>query len=877
MTQFEGIALIVGLCGGLCLSGYWLASLLESATSAERLAVSMLAGLSSMLLLVSAVNFFLPLAWPWVLICLIAPFATLLWPRSRHSLVADLIAFWRDPETRLVGVLLSLFFCLLLWPLLADSATVFYDGSPNHDSFFWISTAEYLKRHTYLMPVVKSQTQPLFSATQAVIGLTPDWGRMGAEGLLALTSSLAGTSPLKLYLYGTVALYLPWAAAVYLAAKTFFSNKLTILSLFALAVLQPLFVFYYANANLPNLLGMLTGAAAILATEQALRTPGKFAGSFGAWWALLVLSLHGLYCSYPEMIPFTGLSCTLLWIRAWFRRRTSEDRRSVLYVAAAAALSAVINPVTTLRAFHGFFSVLGIAQANQHHINIFSSLSLGEYVPALSTLDVPGARRLGDWIGAPLSLALLAGAGLALWRSRDRFGVFAILSGGGVLLIYTLATGFNYGWQKTVQFTGVFISLVVPVMAVDALWGSDPRPVFWRWLTRGSATLIGCFMLHATLRSGLDVHAWSKQKVISNDWFNLRDESRSRLRGAPVLVEAGTFRMAFFHGMWATYFLPESDVYFGARGEQSGGYLRGSVINEADHDIPAPSATLVGRDWAETFDANSPRLLTGREYALLTRSNRVLEMEGVFPLNGVPDVAANDFRLTLQPAVASELHLTLTARAKHELPVKAVWKIHRETGEGSLPLATLEGPPPWRFTVPLLTRQTQTLRFTQSEDVGAGDKYPFVLTDLAVRSSAAPLDPSGATVDFTQETAWQDYLPEGLAQASEEAGTIARVDGASLRFSAMETAADVALDLIAVPTHSANAAPPLPTELWFNDSLIFTGSFQGPGVLRVRIFAEHWNQRPIGTIRLGFPGNPEGGPQLILKQLSVRPDTSPRP
>lgn len=878
MNPLEGIALILGLCAGLCLSGYWLASLLETSTTAERLAVSMLAGLASLLLLVSAVNFFVPLVWPWVGLCLLPLLATLAWGRSRRSLVRDGRGFWHDAESRLVGAFLLLFFGLLLWPLLRDSAMVFYDGSPNHDSFFWISNAEYLKKHSYMVPVLKSPTQPLFNATQAIIGWHPDWGRMGAEGLLALTSALAGTSAIKLYLYSTVALYLPWVAAVYLVAKTFFTSKLSPLSLAALATLQPLFIFYYANANLPNLIGMLVGVAAVLATEQALRSSSSATSSFWSWWCLLVLSLHGLYCAYPEMIPFIGLSCLLLWSRGFLQRRDASGRRQTQLVAAAALLSLALNPATTIRALHGFFAVMGIAQANQHYINIFAGLAPGEYLPALSTLNIPLARSLDNWLGVPVSLAIIIGGGLALWHARDRFGVFAILAGGLLLFIYTLATGFAYGWQKTVQFSGIFVVVIAPVMALDSLWTLAVKPAVARWLARGGALLLGTFMLHSTIKSGTDVHAWSTLKTISTDWFDLRSHSRAHLQQAPVLVEAGTFRMAFFHGMWAAYFMPDSHIFFGTRGEQSGGYLRSDVISETDHAIPPAAAVLVGRPWADSFDANSPQIVAGREFALLERSNRMWDMQGVTPVNGPPDFASDQFSFELTPAVVSQLDFTLTPRAPDPVPTTTSWTVTRRVSGQPDQVTIVQGPPPWHMTVPLLPRQRQHISVSADTPAETLAEYRHIISDLRIRSAPGPMNPAGQILDFTRPETWHDFLPRGLTPVSNGTGVETAPDSAEMHFVALPAKTDIDLVLIAEPIeHSAPAQGPLQTELWFNGGAIFAGAFQGPGVLRARIFSEHWNLQPVGLLQLRFPGNPAGGPRLLIRSLSLQPAVTPRP
>ncbi len=93
------------------------------------------------------------------------------------------------------------------------------------------------------------------------------------ETLLALFSGLAGTTPLHICLYFAAALFLPWLAAVYLAVTTFFRTELSRGSLAALVLLQPIFVFFYANSNLPNLLGAILGAMTVIATGAGASAP----------------------------------------------------------------------------------------------------------------------------------------------------------------------------------------------------------------------------------------------------------------------------------------------------------------------------------------------------------------------------------------------------------------------------------------------------------------------------------------------------------------------------------------------------------------------------------------------------------------------------
>ena len=220
MNQLEGLLILLGLPAALLLSGYWLAALLADSEPHERLAYGLAAGLGVLLAAVAAVNLFRPLAGFWAYVCLAPVAFTLLLPRSRKGLVRDLLLATKDAP-RITLVAGAVFALLLLWPVIVDPSALFYDGTSNHDSFFWIAGAEHLKRHTYMeMPVVTPE-QPLTYPAGAFVGWNPPWGRMGAEGLLALASSVVGLSPLKLYLYGTASLAIVWCALAGLIVRTF--------------------------------------------------------------------------------------------------------------------------------------------------------------------------------------------------------------------------------------------------------------------------------------------------------------------------------------------------------------------------------------------------------------------------------------------------------------------------------------------------------------------------------------------------------------------------------------------------------------------------------------------------------------------------------
>jgi hypothetical protein len=729
MNFLENCLLLVGLPIGMILTGYWLAARLTHVSAAERLAVAALAGLALLLWNIASVNFFKPLSQGWALLCLWPVAITLFSAHARILLLRDVAAVSFNRRGAAAAVTAAAFLALLLWPLLSRPSLVFYDGTSNHDAFFWISAAEHLKRHSYMEVPAGSAVRAMTNATPAIIGWHPTWGRMGAEGLLAFTSSVVGLAPLKLYLAATATLIVPWIAAVFLAARTFWIGRLGIVAIFALIALQPMFVFFHGNANLPNFVGALMAAAAVIASERSLR---QEAGR-EVWLILLIFSLHGLLCSYPEMLPFVVIPGGLLWLRVWFVRGVRAAWRPAVATAAAWILSAAINPASSVRAWAGFVSSFDTARANENWANLFAPLLWLEYIPALATLSVGASKALDPVLGALLSLALLLGLALAFRRATDRVGAFFTLAGSTALLVYTLYTGFNYGWQKTVQFGGAFWAAVFPVAIVEVLIRSCPKNIALRLTARAAlAGILGLFA-YSTVMNCLDGHKWSERKILTQDWFSLREYAREHLASAPVMVDAASFRMAFFHGMWTTYFLTESDVYFAARGQENGGYLRETVFTEGDGNIPQPAAYLIGREWSETFDANSPRLMTGDTFVLLKSANRVTSWEGLEPENGLPENAYSTIKLEILPHSLSELSMELAPRFRGDGETQR-WKVLREV-DGAPPFrADIDGPPPWIIKIPLEAGRSNRVELVADPIPPEISLPPFTVHNITVQT-----------------------------------------------------------------------------------------------------------------------------------------------
>ena len=391
------------------------------------------------------------------------------------------------------------------------------------------------------------------------------------------------------------------------------------------------------------------------------------------------------------MAPFILLPCGLLWLRAWL----VDGWRGAAVVAAAFLAALCINPATTVRGFTGFLESLHSARARDWH-NLFGVLRPAEFFPGLTTLAVGACKHLGAVPGLALSLLLAAALAQTVRRARDPFGTVAMLAGGGVLLVYTWVTGFQYGWQKTAQFTGVFLGAIFPAGCLAAL----PRGGF---LPRVAAGALGVFFGYATVSNFAASYLYADRKFITREMLALRQVSNTRFNSTPVLVVSESFPKAYFYSMWAAYLFPHSSLMFTARSEESGGYLRETVLFETPGVTPPAAAVFVNHEWAESFDLNSRRLIDGIGFALLENTNRVLGLKGFYPESGVPRYSAARVEIRLTPHRDSWLRLSLRPRLGYTQGSAARLVVENRVEGEPTPrrLAFDASLPPWEIVLPL--------------------------------------------------------------------------------------------------------------------------------------------------------------------------------
>jgi len=361
----------------------------------------------------------------------------------------------------------------------------------------------------------------------------------------------------------------------------------------------------------------------------------------------------------------------------------------------------LLNPVSTVRAVRGFVIALDSARENGHRPDFLAKLEPAQAGPALLTLSAKAGRELGVAGGALTSLGLAAAFAYVFWRARDRRGLACVLSGAVVLLAYTLLTDFHYGWQKTMQFAGVFLAAACPVGAL-ALLDQERNH---RRLAFAAASALGVFFLYALAMVELDLRKWSQRKFIDADFPRLAAAADQIHANAPVIVDGATFQFPFFSGMWAARLLAGHPLVYAGRDQFPGGYLHAWA--EREQTVGTTGPVLVGRVWADEVDPTAPRLASSGAYVLLAHANRVVATEGVELERGQPRSVNAEFSLQVVARAATKLEIAIVAPEG----ASGTWELHCETPGGAARAQHLTlAAGVWRGAVDLAPERSATVR-----------------------------------------------------------------------------------------------------------------------------------------------------------------------
>ena len=312
-------------------------------------------------------------------------------------------------------------------------------------------------------------------------------------------------------------------------------------------------------------------------------------------------------------------------------------------------------------------------------------------------------------------------------RAHDKVAAIASLSSLMLLIGYTFATDFNYGWQKAGQFSGVVLA---GFFSFGSFFALAPFKAWRSSIPRLAATtIITGLMAYATIWGCARSYYWAGLKGIDRSFFSLRDQSRTELRAQSVEVVSATFYRPFFYSMWAVYALPDSVVTFDQRGDEQGGYLQGHLPRpeSASPVTIRPRVYLVSRSWADTFDATSARLSSGSQHALLLHTNKVTAQSGVFPLSGVPERAKPQFSFTLLPYADGIFEMDIEVQPT-DLETTASLTVSYGNPHDNDSWKTLQSEYPWRVRLPV--RGGAECQIKVASTISSQAEYPLRLSRI---------------------------------------------------------------------------------------------------------------------------------------------------
>ena len=114
------------------------------------------------------------------------------------------------------------------------------------------------------------------------------------------------------------------------------------------------------------------------------------------------------------------------------------------------------------------------------------------------------------------------------------------------------------------------------------------------------------------------------------------------------------------------------------------------------------------------------------------------------------------------------------------------------------------------------------------------------------------LPPIGGRIGFDTNEFYHYYV-SGISGPVPGDGAWTDDSDAVIQFKPEPTTEPVHVHIVAYPFLVRDRIPEQPTELWFNEHLVFSGPFIDRGVLRILLPPHLWNEKSVATLRLHLP------------------------
>ena len=483
---------------------------------------------------------------------------------------------WRARRLRAGGFLIAagMLGFVRLWPLADFHAIVPFEGTGNHDEFYYIFLAQRLYETSW-STIVSGALDGVSLITSAA--MLP---RFGAELIMVFFATIGGISIPASHPLASAAGSVLWVAGALLVFATCLGPRSrTRVAAMVVIVLSPAAAYIVANNNLATLFG----TAFVAGFGWALATCLQPEATAASGWRAGALLAATLTC-YVELIPVVMFVSFAVLLAAW--ASAGQFARLPLRNLALVPLSCLI--------LHPHVFADASATWERHRQTAADSISwtsLFDYHDVswgmLTTLTASPTTvsLLPAWVIAGFCVAL-AGAAVPV-MNRRLANVWLPLTGGGLITLgLALRYDMHYTEYKAVQLLGIPACVLVALIATEIVARARARfgsPAHARthaliavdrlapvWLFCGAAIVALWFKAFAhdyALYGEL-----AKVKHQSTDVRTLVDAGRALPAGAVLYVSADLGENPFFKSRWIAYMLRDRPLVFHPR-YHGGGYL----------------------------------------------------------------------------------------------------------------------------------------------------------------------------------------------------------------------------------------------------------------------------------------------------------------
>jgi len=489
-------------------------------------------------------------------------------------------------------------------PVLFYHALVF-EGTGNHDSFYYTVVAHYMQHHSFYEPVIYTPEQPYNEVARWTFGNAAPIGRVGAEGYLAWGASLFGRNPAFLYnAMSTCGMIVAGLCCLLLLSPVRLRemrHKVMRIWLVPVALSTPALYESVFNSNYSTLYGVAFFTAYLSASWMRSRV---------ARLVLSVLFLTAMLASYPELIPMAwaclGLGLLIRWRFCW--RFTAQMVRDGLRMLRDVACSIVLFLWVAIPAWYvvvnAYVSMNGTGSGSGRP-DVDAGLTPAQHI--LATLMAN--RHIGDILPGVLAAIILGLLVFVVAVGTLRSGRNATLLGGicsGFLVIMVIMYfhSYSYGKLKVIEY------FTPPLMAAAIsggifAWDKSTAGLVKTGILNTLFIAVFAVMIFAVGTIVSESLLWGKLKRITPATMGLVKAIRALPRGSYIAL--GSTPWPYYYSMWIPYLSNGTFLY--STGFGSGGYFSSYVkqhpvapITDAQYLIQSADA-WVGVPYPKTKQA----------------------------------------------------------------------------------------------------------------------------------------------------------------------------------------------------------------------------------------------------------------------------------